>query len=97
MAVPEEAPLVAGIELGGTKCVVLLATGPDDIRAEARIATTTPQETLDAIEDRLREWRIKHRFQAIGVAGFGPLALDPRRPDYGCIVNTPKPGWDGTS
>jgi fructokinase len=97
MTVREEAPLVAGIELGGTKCVVLLATGPDDIRAEARIPTTTPQETLDAIEDRLREWRIKHRFEAIGVAGFGPLALDPRRADYGCVVNTPKPGWDGTS
>ncbi|CAN5380112.1 ROK family protein [soil metagenome] len=91
-----DAPLVAGVELGGTKCVVLLATGPNDIRAEARIDTTTPHETLDAIEERLREWRGKHRFRAIGLASFGPLELDPGQADHGCIVNTPKPGWSGT-
>ena len=90
-------PLVAGIELGGTKCVVLLATGPDDIRAEARIDTTTPQQTLDAIDERLQQMRAKHGFDAIGVGSFGPVDLDQRSPTYGSVVNTPKPGWSGAN
>lgn len=89
------APLLAAVELGGTKCVMLLGSTPDDIRAEARIATSGPNETLDAIDDTLRRWRDRHGFQAIGVASFGPLDLDPDAPTYGCVINTPKPGWSG--
>ncbi len=88
-------PLKVGIELGGTKCAMMLGTGPDDIRAEARIETVGPHQTMDAIDDLLRQWRDRHGFEAVGVASFGPLDLDPRSPTYGCVVNTPKPGWDG--
>lgn len=87
-------PLVAGVELGGTKCVLLLAGGPDDIRDQARIDTTTPDRTLAAIEARLHDWRDRHGFAALGLASFGPLELDPAAPDHGCIIGTPKPGWD---
>lgn len=92
-----ERPLIVGIELGGTKCVCILATGPDDIRAEARIETTSPGQTLDAVDDLLRRWRAKHGFDAVGVASFGPLDLDPASPTYGAIVSTPKPGWSGAN
>ena len=91
------APLLAGIELGGTKCVVLLGSGPDDLRAEARIATTNPNETLDAIDETLKRWRDRHGFDAIGIASFGPLDLDPASPGYGCVINTPKPDWSGAN
>jgi len=47
----------AGVEMGGTKCVCLLATGPEDIRDEVRIPTTTPAETLAAIETVLSRWQ----------------------------------------
>ena len=50
-------PLIAGVELGGTKCICILATGPDDIRDEVRIPTTTPDETLGAIEATLANMR----------------------------------------
>lgn len=89
------APLKVGIELGGTKCLMILGTGPDDIRAQARIETTGPHPTLDAIDDLLRQWRDRHGFEALGVASFGPLDLDPRSPTHGCVVSTPKPGWSG--
>ena len=88
-------PLKVGIELGGTKCAMMLGTGPDDISAEARIETVGPHQTMDAIDDLLRQWRDRHGFEAVGVASFGPLDLDPRSPTYGCVVSTPKPGWDG--
>jgi fructokinase len=90
-----KATLFAGIELGGTKCVCVLGSGPDDIRAEARIPTTSPVATLDAIDEVLRRWHDKHGFAAVGVASFGPLQLDPSAPDCGRIVNTPKPAWSG--
>jgi len=89
--------LFAGVEMGGTKCVCLLATGPDDIRDEVRIPTTTPVETLAAIEAVLARWQATHGFEAIGVASFGPLELDPASPLYGTLVNTPKPGWTGAN
>ena len=38
--------LVGGIEAGGTKFVFAVGTGPDDVRAETRITTTTPQATI---------------------------------------------------
>jgi len=88
-------PLIAGVELGGTKTICLLASGPDDIREQIRIPTTTPQATLAALRAVLEGWRTGPGFAAVGVAGFGPLELDPDRPDHGRIVSTPKPGWSG--
>lgn len=87
----------AGVEMGGTKCVCLLATGPDDIRDEVRIPTTTPAKTLAAIEAVLTRWQAQSGLRAIGVASFGPLDLDPASPAYGTLVNTPKPGWTGAN
>ena len=79
-------PLIAGIELGGTKCVCVLASGPDDIRDEVRLPTTTPEETLGAICAVLERWAAGPGFAAIGIASFGPVELDPRAPIYGHIT-----------
>jgi len=88
-------PLIAGIELGGTKCVCLLASGPDDIRDEARLPTTTPEETLGAIRAVLGRWAVGPGFAAIGIAGFGPIELDRSAATYGQVTKTTKPGWSG--
>ncbi len=86
-------PLVAGIELGGTKCVCVLASGPDDIRDEVRLPTTSPDETLGEIRAVLERWAAGPGFGAIGIASFGPISLDPGALDFGQIVGTTKPGW----
>ena len=39
----DTSPLVAGVELGGTKIVCMLASGPDDIRDEIRLPTEAPR------------------------------------------------------
>ena len=86
------APLIAGLELGGTKCVALLASGPGDVREQRIVPTTDPATTLTAIEALLGGWE----FDAIGIASFGPLELDPAAVAYGSITATTKPGWTGT-
>lgn len=88
-------PLIAGVELGGTKTICLLASGPDDIRDQVRMATATPEETLSAVRAVLERWQGQQGFAAVGIASFGPLEMDPVHPDHGCIVSTPKPGWSG--
>ena len=85
-------PSIAGLELGGTKCVAILGSGPDEVRARETVPTTDPATTLAALEKILDGWR----FDALGIASFGPLDLDPRSPGFGSISATPKPGWSGT-
>jgi fructokinase len=83
----------AGVELGGTKCIVILARGPDAIFAERRIPTTTPEETLAGIEAALDGFGA---FAALGVASFGPVSIERGAADYGFITSSPKPGWQHT-
>nr|WP_314443643.1 ROK family protein [uncultured Sphingomonas sp.] len=90
------APLVAGVEIGGTKCIAILGRTPGDVVEEVRIDTAAPGPTLAALEALLERWQAEHGFSAIGVASFGPLRLDPAAADHGAIVSTPKPGWSGT-
>lgn len=86
----EQAPLVAGVELGGTKVNCILARGPDAIEEEVRIPTTTAAETMPLIDAVLDRWR---GFAALGVASFGPLSVDRAAADWGSITVTTKPGW----
>ncbi|MBN8529729.1 MAG: ROK family protein [Caulobacterales bacterium] len=90
-----ESPLIAGVELGGTKVVCLLARGPDEVVEQTRIDTTTADATLAAVADVLADMRRRHGFAAIGLGGFGPLELDPASPAHGHVLATPKPGWEG--
>ena len=88
-------PLIAGLELGGTKCFALLGRG-QTILERVAVPTTTPVGTMDRLEAQLRLWRDRERFAAFGIGSFGPVGLDPARADYGFITNTPKAGWAGT-
>ncbi|QUD88919.1 ROK family protein [Phenylobacterium montanum] len=87
--------LLAGVELGGTKCVCIVGTGPDDVATQISVATGDDAEaTLGQIEAILRDLdRAMGPIAALGVASFGPVDLDPRSPTWGHITSTPKPGW----
>ncbi len=88
--------LVAGLELGGTKSIALIARGRNVV-ASARFPTGEPVATLTALGDQLERWHSEHgAFEAIGIGSFGPVGLDRSRGDYGHITATPKPGWAGT-
>lgn len=88
-----DAPLIAGIELGGTKCIAILASGPGAIHERVEIPTARPETTLPALEAVVDRWR---GFAALGIASFGPVSIDRSSGDYGHITSTPKPGWANT-
>jgi fructokinase len=87
----------AGVELGGTKCVAILARGPEDVLARAVVPTGLVDETLGALESILGDWKRDHGFDALGVASFGPIDVDPKSATYGHILATPKSGWAGAN
>ena len=88
------ATLLAGVELGGTKCICILGTGPDDIRARVTVPTLDPDTTLDSIAAVIQKWREQAGAPvALGVASFGPIDLRRDSPTYGCMGATPKRGW----
>lgn len=86
--------LYGGIEAGGTKFVCAVGYGPDHILAESRFPTTLPDETLaKAISFFQEQQKIFGPIQAVGIAAFGPLDLNPASPAFGEIAATPKPNW----
>jgi fructokinase len=93
MTTPE--PLIAGVELGGTKCIAVTARGREIV---SRAQWPTGDDAAAALGTLAAWLAAAHRaepFAALGIASFGPLCLDPASADYGRIVNTPKPGWSG--
>ena len=85
---------LAGVELGGTKAVVVLGdeTG---IAERVRIAVSDADQTLASIAEQLAQWKGEAPIEALGIAGFGPIGVNPKRGDYGRVLKTPKPGWEG--
>jgi fructokinase len=81
--------LFGSMEGGGTKFICAVGTQPDNIIDETRFPTTSPNETLDQAVAFFKKYPI----DAIGLAPFGPLDLNPASSSFGSITATPKPGW----
>lgn len=86
-------PMIAGVELGGTKCIATLAQGRTIVRQQ-RWPTET-SATLSLVSDALAMWQRETPFAGIGIASFGPIHVDPQHEKVGRMGNTPKPGWAG--
>jgi fructokinase len=82
--------MFGAIEAGGTKFVCAIGTGPADIET-VQIPTTTPAATIESALDFFR--RRRGELEAIGIASFGPVDLNPDSWTYGYITSTPKAGW----
>lgn len=87
---------IAGVELGGTKCVCVLADRSGTILDQQTVPTTRPGETLAAIEAILAGWWNDGGFSALGIASFGPVDLDPASARFGYITATTKSFWRDT-
>jgi fructokinase len=89
-----QAGRLAGVELGGTKAIAVLAENGHVIR-QVTVPTTGPHETLERLSGVLREWNREVPLQGLGIASFGPVQLHADRPNFATILQTPKPGWNG--
>src|SRR5687767_12623892 len=95
--VSPQAKLLAGVELGDTKVVCVLGTGPDDVRAIERLPTGEREATLREVEAVFERWRTQHGSpRALGIASFGPVDLKPGSPTWGYITSTSKLAWRNT-
>jgi fructokinase len=91
------ATVLAGIEMGGTKCVCTLGSGPEDIRAQVTLPTLDPNTTLEALAAVIQKWvDSANPPEALGIASFGPIDLRRNSPTYGHMGDTPKRGWSNT-
>ena len=88
--------IFGGIEAGGTKFVCAVGTGPDNLRAETRFPTTTPEETIGHAIAFFEEGARTEPLAAIGISSFGPVDPNPASQTFGYITTTPKPGWADT-
>ena len=86
-----------GIELGGTKLVCAVGTGPDDLRTSVVIDTTeAPDADLDAALAFFEQQARQSPLAAVGIASFGPIDLRKESATFGSITETPKTGWRNT-
>lgn len=86
----ENSPMIGGIEAGGTKFVLAVASSPADILARHEVPTRSPDDTLAEVTDWFRG---QPPVCAIGIASFGPAVIDPAHEHWGRIGATPKPQW----
>jgi fructokinase len=87
---PDRSIMYAGMEAGGTKFVCMVASGPEDVRAQISFPTTKPGETLGRA---VSFFQAHGPFAALGIGTFGPCDFNPASPAYGCLSTSIKPGW----
>ncbi len=81
--------ILGSIEAGGTKFVCAVGNEEGKIIERAEFPTTTPEETMNMVVDFFKNKNI----EAMGIGCFGPICLNKKSADYGCITTTPKLLW----
>lgn len=87
-------PLLAGVELGGTKTIIVLSRGKKLLHSVS-VPTGDAGNTLAQAAAQLKAWNEAESVAALGIASFGPLQLDASADRYGHMLPTPKPDWSG--
>lgn len=80
---------LGALEAGGTKMVCAVGDETGTIYEQISIPTTTPEETMPKIIAYFQDKEI----EAMGIAAFGPVDVNPASPTYGSILDTPKLPW----
>jgi fructokinase len=88
--------IYGAIEAGGTKFVCALGTAETGSLRTATIPTRDPGSTFAEVAAFFDGAAELGRVAGIGIASFGPVGVDAAAGDYGKILATPKPGWEGT-
>jgi fructokinase len=89
-----ESLVFGGLETGGTTCACAVGDGLGRIERFVQFDTADAASTLARARAFFRN---EVAVAAIGIAAFGPVALDPSDVDFGQVLNTPKPDWAGAN
>lgn len=90
----EKEGVFAAIEGGGTKFVVGVGHSYQDC-VTTTLPTRSSQKTMADVKRTIQQAIGNRRLKGIGIGTFGPIVVDPKNDDYGRVLNTPKPGWQG--
>jgi len=85
------------IEAGGTKFVCAIGSGPENLRYEKVLKTTTPDKTINQVLNFFRNNAQRGKLSAIGIGSFGPIDINRESASYGYILSTPKQHWKNTN
>lgn len=95
---PASSKVFATIDAGGTTFKCALVDASQAVLASLRVPTSSPNETLEACLSfftSLEEAGLNAN--AMGIASFGPIDVDPASQSYGTILDGPKSVWAGTN
>ena len=85
--------IFGGIDAGGSTFKCAVVDREANILSSQRFKTRTPRKTLSECLKYFANHELE--ISALGIASFGPLNVNPKSRDYGCILSTPKPDWSG--
>lgn len=82
--------MLLGIDIGGTKCALVVGTEDGTVTEKIKFATTTVTETVESLLANAQSLAAKYPLTACGVSCGGPLDEGA-----GIILSPPNlPGWD---
>lgn len=84
--------LFGALEAGGTKMVLSVGNGQNELLEQIVFPTEMPDKTIPAMIGWFRDKGIA----ALGIGTFGPVELNPDSSLYGWITKTPKEHWQDT-
>ena len=84
----------AAIEGGGTKFVVGVGKSYKDC-VTSIISTRSAHETMAEVKSFITGATTDSKLVGIGVGTFGPVSVNPADSNYGQVLSTPKPNWEG--
>lgn len=86
---------IMGVEAGGTKFFVAVGDEKGNIIERTKIDTECPSKTIAEVNRTILKYQKQYNTQALGLAAFGPVDINPKSATYGTVLNTPKTKWIG--
>lgn len=81
--------ILGALEAGGTKMVCAVGDEKGNIYEQVKFPTENPEQTMSRIVEYFRNKKI----EALGVASFGPIELNDKKPLYGHVLESSKTEW----
>ena len=86
-----------GLDVGKSSLRVGVFDSRFLLRERWSVSTADVDVAQRSLAQQLSELRSKFQVLSTGISIFGPLQVDPLRPDYGAIIESSEPAWSGVN